>query len=350
MRVSVNRDAVVRTFHHGIAAVNAETRSAASPSAALRSESSETPDVSVILICWNSFALTSAAIRSLERHVSGASYEVIVVDNGSLDARTSKNLAAEFPAATVIANRENRGFAGANNQALAVARGRYLLLLNSDTEQIENAVGRAVEYMDRHSEVGVLGVMHRNADVGRTYQTSSAPFPTPARSAACMLRGLVRPARPADESPAPPEGDVDWVTGSFFMIRRACLEAVGPLDAARFFVYAEDIDWCYMAWKAGWKVRYWPGTSIVHYGSSSASQVADKTFMVYRNELEFFRKHHRASKVLMFYAALNFRMLASFLFQAWNWVRGKGAWTDVAARWVRLWNLVLLNPDRRGLK
>jgi GT2 family glycosyltransferase len=336
MSVLANRDTAARPFNDGNADLNVKTQSAA-------------PDVSVILVCWNSYALTAAAIRSLEQHVSGASYEVIVVDNGSSDERTSKRLAAEFPTATVIANRENRGFAGANNQALAVARGRYLLLLNSDTEQIENAVGRAVEYMDLRPEVGVLGVMHRNADVGRTYQSSAASFPTPARSAAGMLRGLVRPASPIEETPAP-EGEVDWVTGSFFMIRRACLDAVGPLDEARFFVYAEDIDWCYMAWKAGWKVRYWPGTSIVHYGSSSASQVADKTFMLYRNELEFFRKHYRAPNVFLFYASLNVRMFASLLYQGWNWIRGKSAWTDVAARWDRLWNLVLLKPDRRGLK
>ena len=223
----------------------------------------------------------------------------------------------------LILNRENLGFAAANNQGLAVARGRYVLLLNSDTEQTENAIGRAVKFMDAHPQVGILGVMHRNGDSGRTFQQSAAPFPTPMGGCRRLLVGIFeRPLSLAPTEP-PPEQDVDWVTGSFLLARRACLDQVGPLDE-RFFVYAEDIDLCYQARKAGWQVRFWPGVSIVHMGSSSADQVADKTFMLYRNELEFFRKNQPRLATFAFYGAvMTARLGFSTIYQT-SWQVGRG--------------------------
>ena len=202
--------------------------------------------------------------------------------------------------------------------------------------------------MDAHPDVGVLGVMHRNGDPGRTYQPSAAGFPTPLGSTAGLIRGLIRRPRPTAAVGPPPEGDVDWVTGSFFLIRRACLDAVGPLDE-RFFVYAEDIDWCFQAWRCGWKVRFWPGVSLIHFGSSSASQVTDKTFMLYRNELEFFRKNHPAVTVLVFFAAMTVRLGLSTAYQAIRFLGGRAHWADVRERCRRQWNFMTLRRDRRGL-
>lgn len=302
-------------------------------------------DVSIILICWNSLELTTCAIRSLQLHTTRVSYQLIIVDNGSTLDGGAAELARRFPAATIIANPDNRGFAAANNQGLAIARGRYVLLLNSDTLQIENAVGRAVEYMDAHADVGVLGVMHRNADAEGTYQPSAASFPTPLKA----IAALFSPKRPCHSaSNVPPEGDVDWVTGSFFLIRSQCLERVGPLDE-RFFVYSEDIDWCYQVWKTGWKVRYWPGVSLIHLGSSSASQLADKTFMIHRNQMEFFRKNFSAPLVFAYYVAMGVRLALSTAYQTAKWTLGKAGWVDVQARWNRQVNFMMLRSDRRGL-
>lgn len=306
-------------------------------------------DVSVILICWNSLELTTAAIRTLREHTAGIRYEVIVVDNGSRGDAAAE-LTRRFADVTVIANSDNLGFAAANNQGLQVARGRYLLLLNSDTEQTENAVGKAVGYMDAHAEVGVLGVAHRNADAEGTYQPSAAAFPSPLTSTRNLLTRWRKSPPHAPHDGLPPECDVDWVTGSFFFIRRTCLEEIGLLDSKRFFVYAEDIDWCFQAQRAGWKIRYWPGVTIRHLGSSSASQVADKTFMIYRNELEFFRKNFHPVPVFLFYLTMSIRLSCSTIYQLVRWLSRRGNWSEVLNRWERQLNFIALRTDRRGLR
>ncbi len=305
-------------------------------------------DVSIILICWNSLRLTSNAIQTLKDHTTGVRYEIIVVNNGSAEETGACEVGRRFPEVRLILNPDNRGFAVANNQGLAVARGRYLLLLNSDTEQTENAVGEAVEYMDAHPKVGILGVMHRNGDPGRTYQPSTAPFPTPMASCRRLLLGARGKPRAVASAQPPPEGDVDWVTGSFLLARRECLDQVGPLDE-RFFVYNEDIDLCFQAHKAGWEVRFWPGVSMVHLGSSSADQIADKTFMIYRNELEFFRKNHPPLATFAFYALMTTRLWLSTVYLAGRLVVRRARWADVRVRWNRLWNFMTLRSDRSGL-
>jgi GT2 family glycosyltransferase len=305
-------------------------------------------DVTIILVCWNSLRLTSAAIQTLREHTTGVNYEIIVIDNGSVKDASACELAHRFPEIRLILNHENLGFAAANNQGLALARGRYVLLLNSDTEQTENAIGRAVEYMDAHPRVGVLGVMHRNGDSARTFQRSAAPFPTPMASCRRLIPGISKPKRAMAPNEPPPEGDVDWVTGSFLLARRACLDQVGPLDE-RFFVYAEDIDLCYQAKKAGWCVRFWPDVSLVHLGSSSADQVDDKTFMLYRNELEFFRKNQPRLATFAFYIVMTTRLWLSTLYQAGRLVARRARWADVRARWNRLWKFMTLRSDRSGL-
>lgn len=303
-------------------------------------------DVSVIFISWNSLELTTTAIRTLREKTEGVTYEIVVVDNGSTRDGGAPELARRFADVRVIANGENRGYSHANNQGITVATGRYVLLLNSDTEQTENAIGKAVQYMDAHQGVGVLGVMHRNGDAGRTYQPSSAVFPDPWRRALDLLMGGPRTAPPP--SKPPPESDVDWVTGSFFMIRRECLQSVGPLDED-YFVYNEDIDWCLQASRKGWRVRFWPGASLVHFGSSSAAQLVDKTFMLFRNELRYFRKNCNPLAVTMYYAAMSVRLFVSTAVQAGKYLVGKARWEDVRERSSRLSNFTFLRSERQGV-
>lgn len=308
---------------------------------------SSSVDVSVILICWNSLELTSEAVRSLIKFTKKTSLEILIIDNASTDDSATE-LKRRFPQLNVIAASENLGFAAGNNKALGIASGRHVLLLNSDTIQTENAVDKAVEYLDANLDVGVLGIMHRNDDATQSYQPSAYQFPKPWQNAMRVLLGAIRSRRLTVLSPVPLESDVDWVTGSFFLIRRECLQTVGFLDE-RFFVYAEDIDWCFRARKAGWKIRFWPDASFVHMGSSSASQVDDKTFMLYRNELEFFRKNKPGLGTFVFYLAMSFRLCLSTGFQLGKWIVGQANWLDVHRRWQRQRNFITLVPDRRGL-
>ena len=307
----------------------------------------DTPDLSIIIVNWNTLELTSAAITSLQQTTAGISYEVILVDNGSTRDASRTELPRRHPDVTFIANDENLGFSGANNRALPVARGRYVLLLNSDTIQFETALGKSVRYMDEHPEVGVLGVLHRNDDPARTVQPSFHRFPRPLGEIAAML-GVGGKAAPApDPMIVPKEQDVDWVVGSFLLVRRACLADVGPLDE-RFFLYDEDVDWCLRAHRKGWTIRFWPGAQFVHLGNGSRHFMRDKTFSHFRSHFTYVRKNHSSATAWLYYLVLSLRLTMATAWQAMRFVVGRASRETVAERLDRQRQFIMLSPGRRG--
>ena len=299
-------------------------------------------DVSIILVTWNALEVTSAALDSVRAHVQGISYEVFVVDNGTTRDATPTALPSRFPWIRFLANPDNRGFTRANNQAIRQARGRYILLLNNDTLQTENALGKAVAYLDGHPDVGALGILHRNNDPGGSFQPSFFAFPRPAADVLALFR---RPAPPAP--PLIREQDVDWVCGSFLMMRRECLAQVGPLDE-RFFIYDEDIDWCLQARRAGWKVRFWPGASMVHLGAQANPLMRDKKFVMFRSHVSYLRKNHGRLAALLFYLAMVLRLVQAALYQGVRLLIGRATRADLGERWYRLWCFLLLRQGKAG--
>lgn len=288
-------------------------------------------DLSILVVTWNSLDVTAACLDSIREKTGGISYEVILIDNGTTKDDTVKQVPRRFPWVRFIANPENRGFTRANNQGIREARGRYVLLLNSDTIQTENAPGEAVRYMDAHPEVGALGILHRNNDSARTFQPSFFPFPRPWAETLGLL-GVPHAPPPAPEVR---EQDVDWLCGSFLMIRRAVLERVGPLDE-RYFAYCEDIDWCLAARRSGCVVRFWPGVSMIHLGSVSAPHLRDKTGLMFRSHLTFLHKNHGALSAAFFYGALGFRLGLALIVQILRGLAGRTSRADVGERWARL--------------
>ena len=301
-------------------------------------------DLSVILVNWNARALTEDALRTLRAHTRGITYEVFVVDNGSRDGSEPLQLAEQFPWVKVLRNPDNRGFSRANNQALRRARGRYLLLLNNDTRQVENALGTAVTWMDAHPDVGALGITHLHDD-GQTPQHSFFPFPDPWLDVQSLVGFM------DGEPPAPDfvrEQDVDWLVGSFLMIRRNCYEDVGELDE-RFFVYDEDIDWCLRARQSGWRICYSPCARMVHVGAASKPHLKDKTFMHYRSHLAYLAKHH-GSAAAAYYVAMSARLAASTGKQALRFLVGRARAEDVQARLLRQRHFMTLGHGKAGVK
>jgi N-acetylglucosaminyl-diphospho-decaprenol L-rhamnosyltransferase len=307
-------------------------------------ELSAQPDVSVIVVNWNALEITTAALRSV---IGGTDveYELIVIDNGSTHDDSANELPRRFKGAVFIANPSNFGFSRAVNQGLTRATGRYLLALNNDTRVVGNAIGDTVKYMDTHLDVGALGVLHYNDDEERTKQPSSYDAPTP-------LSELLLVAR-LDTPPAPDprvlyaERDVDWVCGSFLMIRRACLEQVGPLDED-FFAYDEDIEWCTRARRAGWKVRFWPGAALIHRGGGVRLFMRDKTFVHFRSRLTYLRKQHSPFAAIVYYVAINVALGAAAVSQALRLLIGRASIRDVRSRVERLVNFAALRPGRVG--
>ena len=247
-------------------------------------------DLTIVLVNWNGLRLTSEALASIERFTKDIRYEVFVVDNGTTEDESVVELPRRFPWIHFIANPDNRGYSKANNQGIRRAKGRYILLLNNDTIQIENALGRAVSYMDGHPGVGALGITHLNRDEEQSFQASFFAFPKPWSEVRALLAPFEdRAVSGVDFSR---EQESDWVVGSFLLIRRACYEDVGELDE-RFFVYDEDIDWCFRAKALGWKVVYWPGARMIHVGAASRPFIKDKTFVHFRSHLSYIRKNPR---------------------------------------------------------
>jgi N-acetylglucosaminyl-diphospho-decaprenol L-rhamnosyltransferase len=304
----------------------------------------ETLDLSIVVVNWNASHLTAAALASLAAHTSGITYEIFVIDNGSTRDGGIQELPRRFPSIQFISNLHNLGFSVANNQGIQRSRGRYILLLNNDTIQTDNAPGASVRYMDAHPEVGALGILHRNADSERSPQPSAFAFPRPWREVGTLL-GIPWDA-PAVRHDV--ETDVDWVCGSFLLMRRECLDAIGVLDE-RFFVYDEDIDWCHRATNAGWKIRFWPGVSMVHIGASARPYMKDKTFVHLRSHLSYIRKYHSWLPATAYYVVMVGRLTGATLSQLLRWTVGKASLADVRERTTRQIQFALLRPGRRGV-
>lgn len=304
--------------------------------------SADAVDLSVVLVTWNSLAVTAAALESIRATTRGIRYEVFVIDNGTTKDDTVAELPRRFPWVRFITNSENRGFTQANNQGIREARGRHVLLLNNDTVQTENALGEAVRYLDAHPEVGALGIMHRNNDAEKTFQSSFYPFPRPVTDILGVW-GWGGPRTP----PEVREQDTDWVCGSFLLMRRECLDQIGPLDE-RFFIYDEDVDWCLRAKQAGWKVRFWPGVSMVHLGAQANPLMRDKTLVMFRSHVSYLRKHHGWPAAAAFYSAMGVKLTLASAKQMLRLVVGRATWADVRQRWRRQWSFLALRPGKVG--
>lgn len=245
-------------------------------------------DLSIIIISFNTKDLTRECIESVVKHTKGISYEIIVVDNDSKDGSMGmlEKLYDKvgYSNSQTIFNKTNAGFGQANNQGMKIARGRYLLLLNSDTLVKTNVLGEMVAWMDKNQKCGVATCALKFSD-GRL-QGTGGYFPTLGRVFMWMfflddipgLTKLVKPFHPMHGlSPFDRNVDffkvkkqVDWVTGAFLLLRKEIYEQVGGFDD-RYFMYVEEVDLCFRAKKAGWQVWYLPKWDITHYGGASST-------------------------------------------------------------------------------
>ena len=230
-------------------------------------------DLSVVLLSYNTRDFTEGALRTVLEASAGLSVEVLVVDNASRDG-SADMIAAKFPQVDLIRNPRNVGFSAGNNVALRRVRGRYVLLLNTDTIVRRDTLRRMVEFMDAHPEAGAVGCKILNPD-GTLQLDSRRGLPTPMTSF-CKMSGLSR-IFPKSRRLAhynmtyldPDEiHEVEVLSGSCMMVRKEAMDQVGLLDED-YFMYGEDIDWCYRLGAAGWKIYYLPTTEIIHFRGES---------------------------------------------------------------------------------
>lgn len=260
------------------------------------------PDVSVIVVSWNTKDLLRTCLRSVLEHTRGVPFEVWVVDNGSTDG-SPEMVAGEFPSVRLIRNATNRGFAAACNQAIAAADGRYILILNSDTQFIEDTARTLADFMDAHPRVGALGCRIVSPDgtlAPSCYSSTSAwkPFAFASGIYEIIPYGLLSRLRPNGMLRRifdfPDHGctmEPDWFSGACMMLRREALDETGAFDET-FRLFYEEIDVYYRLRRHGWRIVYTPGTTVVHHGGASWRAVAHAAnLQYYRSMSHFYRKH-----------------------------------------------------------
>lgn len=260
----------------------------------------------MILVSYNTIEMTKMALSHLFASPHEVEMEVIIVDNDSND-HSAEILRSEYPQIKLIENEKNVGFGRANNQALPYINGRYVLLLNTDAFVEPDTISKTIQYMDANPQCGILGVRL----VGRdgTLQPSCRYFPTPWNIFLNRtgLKRIFKHSAMVDEMSwdHATVRNCDWVPGCYFLIRQEVIDQVGLMDP-RYFLYYEEIDYCFSAKKAGWQVTYFPYSSVVHLGGESAKSEGEITSsgrqiesLKIESELLYFRKNHGPRAVVV---------------------------------------------------
>ncbi len=256
-------------------------------------------DLSIVVVSYNTEALLAPMFDAIDAARGSLAIQVIVVDNASRDGSVAW-LREHRPEVELIENRDNVGFGRANNQAIPLLRGEYVLLLNTDAFVAPETFEKTLAWMRAHPRCGVLGVRLAGRDGAQ--QPSCRFFPTPLNTF-LMRTGLARFApwvRGIDDPRWDPgvSQDCDWVPGCYYLMPRAVVDEVGLFDP-RYFLYCEEVDHCKRVRQAGWTVRYFADTTVVHLGGESAKTAGALTesgrqisALQIESELLFFRKHH----------------------------------------------------------
>lgn len=258
-------------------------------------------DISVIIVSWNVRDFLQKCLASVYRLTEGISFEVFVVDNNSADG-SSGMVKQGFPGVHLIENRVNMGFAAANNKALEISSGRYKLLLNPDTELIDNTLKKMVDFMDARKDIDALGPrlilgdgsLQRNCrhfpsvftDIMETFYLDSF-FPS------SRFFNRYRMGSWAHEGTR----QVDHVYGACLLVRQETFKNIGLLDEG-LFMYYDEIDLCYRIKKSGGKVFFTDTITVIHYANKSSAQdeAACEHYKHY-SRLSFFMKHYGSLSV-----------------------------------------------------
>jgi len=256
-------------------------------------------DLSIIITNYNTKELLKKLLFSIKKSIlKSFKIETIVVDNASADDST-KMVEKNFPLVNLIINKKNLGYAKANNKGIKKAKGKYILLLNSDTLLNKNTLFKIIEFMEKNKEYAAVTCKVELSN-GQIDPACHRGFPTPwaAFTYFSTLEKIFSQSKIFGQyhqtwKDLSQIHQVDVISGAFFMIRKDVFEKVGFLDE-RFFMYAEDIDLCLRLKKKGYKIAYNPGTKIIHYKKSSGrkkgkgKEITQKDVVIRRKSSKYF--------------------------------------------------------------
>jgi len=315
--------------HTGFGGGAAKVVEAPAASSSLLHDDSPLCDLSIIIVNWNVCALLERCLNTVVAGLGGApgagalTYEVIIIDNGSTDG-SLEMLERSFPWTRRLALGRNLGFAAANNRGLAISRGRYLLLLNPDTEIVGPAIQALCDFMGGQPDAGMLGPQLRYPD--GSVQPSRRRFPTYATAfiestvlQRWLPNHLVLRRYYMQDIRDDVAQEVDWLVGACLCLRREAWEQVGPLDE-RFFMYSEEVDYAWRLRKAGWRAFYVPAAQVIHHEGGSSEQVmARRLIMFHTAKVQLYAKYFGAFRGQI----VRLFLLATFAFQ----------WVEEAFKW-----------------
>lgn len=253
--------------------------------------------ISVVIVSYNVKDLLLTCLNSLYKHLSSElNVEVLVVDNHSSD-QTVSAVAQQFPQVKLIANSHNAGFPAANNQAFQLAKGKYIFMLNPDTEFHEDVIGKLYEKMERDPQVSLIAPKLLNSD--GSLQKSVWRFPN-LWTVFCEMHYLnvfLGPKNYSDKNKDTPFV-AESFSGAAIFFRREVLEKIGMLDETMFWI--EDTEFCYRAHRAGLTLLYYPEVKLLHHIGQSAKKnynisLSNQIF----NKIKFFRKHYSKVEYLL---------------------------------------------------
>lgn len=269
-------------------------------------------DLSIIVISYNTLELTQECLASVFQEAPNCSFEVIVVDNNSEDG-SARMITGEFPSVRLIENKENKGFAAANNQGFEIATGKNFLLLNSDTIVMGDVLQQSVDFLIEHQEVGAMGCRVLNTD--GTTQLTCSMFPSNL-NLLIMTTGLDRLRWPKFLSryqmrywDRDTVRDVEVISGCYLLIRAELVKSVGALDED-FFFFGEETEWCERIRDAGWALRFAPVGEIIHHGGGSVKKLNYKRDVMLSRATILLHKKSRN----LFSAIVCFFILVTFNF------------------------------------
>jgi N-acetylglucosaminyl-diphospho-decaprenol L-rhamnosyltransferase len=257
-------------------------------------------ELSVVIVNWNTRELLAQCLDSLCGSLILKEYEVFVVDNASKDGSPAM-VYERFPKVQLIENAENVGFARANNQAIRLSAGRYILLLNSDTIVKPEAIDALVDFMNAHPQAGACGARLLNQD--GSLQFSCSPAPTLGREFNRLFH--MPGVRPdgyyhMDSWDQSLPRRVDVILGACLLLRGKTLDQVGLMDE-EYFIYSEEVDLCHRVAIAGWELYWVPQGEVIHLGGQSTRQVSEAMFLrLYQAKLIYFRKQHGRRQALLY--------------------------------------------------
>jgi GT2 family glycosyltransferase len=270
------------------------------------SDSNANIRLSVVVVSWNTRDLLRDCLGSVYATIEGIEFEVIVVDNKSIDG-TPEMIRKKFPQVRLIQNDENLGYAAANNQGMFAGEGEYILCLNPDTVVYPGVINRVVAFLESNPDYAVAGCRLKSLD--GTYQTAVAKLFSPMDKFTIygfchyLYKAGIIKTHPYDRVKYSDDylrldGTVDYMIGAFSMIRRQLLETVGGLDP-EFFFCVDDLDWGLRINKAGLKIKHLMDCEILHLANQSGKQV-DRFSTEFTGSAHFWAKHYGLLGQFMF--------------------------------------------------